>query len=128
MIGKNSIKGAPWINIAVNYCCTLVLLYTKMLKETKAEETIVVFVTFLSLAAFPLRGPGLPGPPSGYAYAPDFVCCGDSTESGMKFRVFWGVEKRVELDRYIGQLIYIGQYHGQADISYRLSTTDKVSD
>ena len=47
---------APWINIVVNYCCMRVLLYAKMLKETKAEETIVFFVTFLLLVAFQLGG------------------------------------------------------------------------
>ena len=31
-----------------------VLLHAKMLKETKTEETIVFFVTFLSLVAFQL--------------------------------------------------------------------------
>ena len=41
-----------------------------MLKETKAEETIVFFVTFLSLVAFQLGGGGrAPSPPSGYAYS-----------------------------------------------------------
>ena len=41
-----------------------------MLKETETEETIVFFVTFLSLVAFQLGGgAGPPGPPSGYAYA-----------------------------------------------------------
>ena len=39
-----------------------------MLKETKTEETIVFFVTFLSSGAFQLEGGGA-GPPSGYAYA-----------------------------------------------------------
>ena len=46
-----------------------------MLKETETEETIVFFVTFLSLAAFQLGrgGPGPlphppPPPPPGYAY------------------------------------------------------------
>ena len=35
-----------------------------MLKETETEETIVFFVTFLSLVAFQLRGgPGPLGPP-----------------------------------------------------------------
>ena len=70
MIGKNSIEGAraPSINIVVNYCCTRVLLYAKMLKETKAEKTIVFFVTFLSLVAFQLGGEGSMGSPSGYAY------------------------------------------------------------
>ena len=34
-----------------------------MLNETKAEETIVFFVTFLSLGAFQLGGPGPPRPP-----------------------------------------------------------------
>ena len=32
---------------------------------------------------------------------------------------------KLELDRYIGQPIYIGRYQYQADISYRLFTTDK---
>ena len=43
-----------------------VLLYAKMLKETKTEEVIAFFVTFLSLVAFQLGG-GLPSP-TGYAY------------------------------------------------------------
>ena len=30
----------------VNYYCTRVLLYAKMLKETETEETIVFFETF----------------------------------------------------------------------------------
>ena len=43
-------------------------LYAKVLKETKTEETIVFFVTFLSLVAFQLGGgPGPFGSP-GYAY------------------------------------------------------------
>ena len=38
-----------------------------MLKETETEETIEIFVTFLSLVAFQFgRGPGTL-PPSGYA-------------------------------------------------------------
>ena len=41
------------------------MLYVKMLKETKTEETTVIFVTFLSLVAFQLGGLG----PPGYAYA-----------------------------------------------------------
>ena len=56
----------------VNYCCMRVLLYAKMLKETKTEETIVFFVTFLSLVAFQLGCPGPLGPPSGYAYAAQY--------------------------------------------------------
>ena len=36
-----------------------------MLKETEAEETTVVFVTFLSWVAFQLGGPQ---DPPGYAY------------------------------------------------------------
>ena len=52
-----------------------VLLYAKMLKETKTEETIVFFVIFLSLVAFQLGGPGLPGTSSGYAYAPKRGLC-----------------------------------------------------
>ena len=45
-----------------------VLLYAKMLKETKTKEAILFFVTFLSLVAFQLGGPP-PPPPPGYAYA-----------------------------------------------------------
>ena len=33
----------------------------------------------------------------------------------------------IEVDRYIGQPIYISWYQGQVDISYWLSTTDKTS-
>ena len=40
-----------------------------MLKETETEETIVFFVTFLSLVAFQLEGGRAPWPPPGYAYA-----------------------------------------------------------
>ena len=40
-----------------------------MLKK-KTEETIVFFVTFLSLVAFQLGGKPGPLPPSGYAYVP----------------------------------------------------------
>ena len=42
-----------------------VLLYAKTLKETKTEETIVFFVTFLSLVAIQLGGWGAGplGPP-----------------------------------------------------------------
>ena len=45
-----------------------VLLYAKMLKETKTEETIVFFVTFLSLVAFQLGGGAGTLGPLGYAY------------------------------------------------------------
>ena len=65
MVGKNKIEGAraPWINIVVNYCCMRILLYAKMLKETKTEETIVFFVTFLLLVAFQLGRARVPCPP-----------------------------------------------------------------
>ena len=66
LVGKNEIEGAwtPRINIIVNYCCTRVLLYAKMLTETETEETIVFFVTFLSLVAFQLgRGGQAPWAP-----------------------------------------------------------------
>ena len=53
------------MNIIVNYCCTRVLLYTKILKKTETEKTIVFFVTFLSLVALQL---GEGRAPSGYAY------------------------------------------------------------
>ena len=47
-----------------------VLLYSKMVEETEPEETIVFFVTFLSLVTFQLGGgvPGPPEPPPRYAY------------------------------------------------------------
>ena len=53
------------MNIVVNNSCLLVLLYAKMLKEIKTKETIVFFVTFLSLVAFQLGGGAgsLPPPP-----------------------------------------------------------------
>ena len=41
------------------YYCYL-LLHAKMLKEIESKETIVVFVTFLSLVAFQLRGARAP--------------------------------------------------------------------
>ena len=44
-----------------------VLLYAKLLKETETEETIVFFVTFLSLV-----GPG-PQVSPGYAYGSRFI-------------------------------------------------------
>ena len=46
------------VNIIAKYCYTCVLLYAKMLKETKTKETIDVFVTFLSLMSFQLRRRG----------------------------------------------------------------------
>ena len=48
------------VTIIVNYCFKRLLLYAKMLKETKTKETTCFFVTFLSLVAFQLRGG--PGP------------------------------------------------------------------
>ena len=53
-LAKIKMKGAraPWISIIVDYCCTCVLLYAKMLKENETEEAKVFFVTILSLAAF----------------------------------------------------------------------------
>ena len=50
------------VNIIVNYCCK-----RKMPKETKTEEAIGCFVTFLSLVAFQLEGAA--PLPSGYADA-----------------------------------------------------------
>ena len=50
------------VNIIGNCCCTRVLLYAKMLKETE-NETHKFFVTFLSLVEFLLgwgRAPCLP--------------------------------------------------------------------
>ena len=49
-----------------------------MLKETKAEETIVCFVTFLSLVAFQLGGKGgqapSPPPPQATRILPQCIC------------------------------------------------------
>ena len=44
------------VNIIDNYCCTRVLFYANMLKETEDEETRL-FVTILSFVAFRLRVP-----------------------------------------------------------------------
>ena len=55
------------ITVVRVYCCTRVLLYPKMLKETENEETSF-FGKFLSLMAFQLRGPEHSGPPPGFAY------------------------------------------------------------
>ena len=52
---------------AVRYACR-VLLYSRMQNETETKETVVFFVTFLSLVAFQLGGGPGPLPPPGYAY------------------------------------------------------------
>ena len=46
------------------------MLYAKMLKKTETEETIVFFVTFLSLVAFQWGGGLLPG----NAYGVKLLC------------------------------------------------------
>ena len=52
--------GAPppaygsWGHAPVNYCFSRVLVYAKMLKETKTEETIGLFVTFLLFLMLPV--------------------------------------------------------------------------
>ena len=51
----------PCVLDSTSGCCTCVLSYAKMLKET--IETIVFFVTFLSLVAFQLGKTGSPAPP-----------------------------------------------------------------
>ena len=58
-----------------------------MLKETETEETVVFFVTFLSLVTFQLGGggPGPLGPPSSYAYV---LNAGTLPEQN-----FWGQQK-----------------------------------
>ena len=50
--------------IIVNYCCTRVLLYAKMLKETETEETIVFFGIFI-IGSISVGGgePSGPSPP-----------------------------------------------------------------
>ena len=56
----------------------------------------------------------------------------DWKESGLTDQAFlaciqaMSAVSELELDQYIGQPIYIGRYQGQADILYRLSTTDKI--
>ena len=52
-----------WINIIAGYYCTRVLFYAKMLKKTETEETIVFFVTFLSLVGFQWGEAESPDPP-----------------------------------------------------------------
>ena len=55
------------VNIIVNYCCTCVLLWPKMLKETETEETKPFLSHFYHLWHFDWGGK-LSGPLSGYAY------------------------------------------------------------
>ena len=50
------------ITVVRVYCCTRVLLYAKMLKETENEETRL-FCQIFAMVVFRLRGPGPPGPP-----------------------------------------------------------------
>ena len=42
-------RRAPWSSVLfiVNYCCTRVLLYAKMLKKTENEETRLFCQTFV---------------------------------------------------------------------------------
>ena len=56
------------MNIIVNYCCTRVLLYAKMLKETETKETIVFFVTLFFIGSISFGRGGGPQAPAGYAY------------------------------------------------------------
>ena len=49
-----------------NYCCTRVLLYAKMLKETEAEETRL-FCQIFVIGGISI-GPVCLGYPPGYAY------------------------------------------------------------
>ena len=58
-------------------------MYSKMLKETETEETIVFFVTFLSLVAFQLggRAPWAPSGPLGQRL------CYESQQSQLSFIV-----------------------------------------
>ena len=52
-----------------------------MLKEIETEETIVFFVTFLSLVAFQLEGGGGGGGPPRYAYVQRYI---EKTRSKIK--------------------------------------------
>ena len=54
---------ASWINITVNYCCTRVQLYAKMLKETETEENNSLFCDIFFLVAFQFRASWPPPPP-----------------------------------------------------------------
>ena len=58
---KNNLLFSP-----LNYYSTRALLHARMLKEIQTEETIGIFVTFLSLVSFQLGGGGCS--PHGYAY------------------------------------------------------------
>ena len=51
---KTESRGVLVVNIVLNYCCE-----RKMIKEIKTEETLVLFVTFLSLVTFQLGGRAL---------------------------------------------------------------------
>ena len=61
--------GPPDRQIAVNYCFTRVLLlYTKMLKETETEETIGFFVTFFVIGGISIERRRAPWAPPDYTY------------------------------------------------------------
>ena len=54
LLAKIELRGPGSLIVKLLLCFTVVLLYAKMLRETETEETIVFFVTFLSLVAFQL--------------------------------------------------------------------------
>ena len=66
------------------YACTVV---REDAKKTEAEETIVFFVTFLSLVSFRLGGGGPPEPPSGYAYVDTNIKGGESSSQFLWFTI-----------------------------------------
>ena len=63
-------RRASWSSILfiVNYCCTPVLLYAKMLKETENEETKFFCQIFFIGGILIEGGPGPLCHSSGYAY------------------------------------------------------------
>ena len=54
---------APWLSVlfVVNYSCTRVLLYEKMLKETENEETRLFWQIFAT-GGILIEGAGFPRP------------------------------------------------------------------
>ena len=65
------------INIIFNYCCTRVL-YAKILKKSKTDETVRFFSHFCHWWQLDLREAGHLGSP-GSAYAPSFAVAQSKT-------------------------------------------------
>ena len=70
------VRRASWSSrlFIANYCCTRVLLYTKMPKETENEETSV-FCEIFVIGGISIEGARDPRPPPGYAYDFEIRSC-----------------------------------------------------